>query len=267
MTSQLVCAYQATAVGIQSAAALRSALAAVPVDTDFLRFWGLRVATDVTALSSNTATRSITLAMGPSSNAMLTATLFGGDPSGSPLKAVSVSVQGTDYVRPPVITVAPPGDGVTAIVFPEMALDGVNIVAAGSGYTAATHIVVSRGALDPDGAQAVITATVFGGAIVATSIVTNGGPYNESPTLTVVDPGGGVGAVLTPSMGIANVVITNPGVGYVMPPALTVTPYFKSVVPDTIALDDQAAAVEGFMTEILSTALRMPVIPLDVVVS
>jgi hypothetical protein len=267
MTSQLVCGYQATATGIQSPTALRTLFNAVPIDQDFLKFWGLRVTGDSAAIVGNTVTRTITLAMGPSSNAVLLSTLFVGDPSGSPVNSISVNVQGTDYVRPPVLSIDPPLSGVQATAFAQMALDGVNIVSAGTGYSSMTTIKVSGGDLDPEGAEATITATVFGGAIVATSIQTNGGPYNEIPTLTVIDPGGGTGAILTAAMGVARVVITNPGLGYVTAPNVTAVPFFKSMVPDSMAAEDQAGAVEGFMTEVFSMALRMPVIPLDVIVS
>src|SRR4029077_5734533 len=180
MTTQITCVYKATATGTVTAAALVSAMGAVPLDTEFLRNFGLRVLSDSTAAASLVVTRTIVLAMNPSSAATATATLFPGDGSGSPIDFLTLSAAGSDYVAPPVVTLPPvPPDNIRrAQAHPTLNVQALTVVAGGAGYPSNAMVVCSGGGLAPVGVQATATATVGGlGVITGVTLTSGGGPY------------------------------------------------------------------------------------------
>lgn len=260
MTTQITCAYKATATGTISAAALTAAMAAVPLDTELLRNYGLRVTSDATSAASLVVTRTIVLAMNPSAPASATSTLFPGDGSASPIDLLTLSAAGLDYVALPVVTLpsVPPGNIRRAQAHPTLNVQSLTISAPGSGYPGVSSIVFSGGGLAPGGVQATATPTInFAGAVIAVVLNTAGGPYTFPPTATVVGVGGS-GAVLLAHLGLSGVVLDDPGGGYIPPaPAVTITPLFKALFPDGT---DQVSPTAGWMTEILQSALRTPVV-------
>jgi hypothetical protein len=63
MPSQIVCGYTVTAAGSLSAAAIQARMAAVGVDNDLLRLYGLSVSSDNTSTVGSVVTRTVVLAM------------------------------------------------------------------------------------------------------------------------------------------------------------------------------------------------------------
>ncbi len=260
MTTQITCAYSATATGSITAAALVTAMGAVPLDTEFLRNLGLRVLSDSTSAASLVVTRTIVLAMNPSSAATATAQLFSGDGSGSPIDTVTLGAAGADYVALPIVTVpnVPTNNIRRAQMHAALSVQSLTVVSPGSGYPGTATIVFSEGGLAPGGVQATATVTIGGlGVVTGVTLTSAGGPYTFPPTATVVGVGGS-GAVLLAHLGLSGIILDDPGGGYVPPaPAVTITPLFKALFPDGT---DQVSPTAMWMTEILQSALRTPVV-------
>ena len=75
----------------------------------------------------------------------------------------------------------------------------------GSGALLSTRLGVGEAATG--------TPTLFDGGISGVTLLTAGGPYITPPTLVFSDPTG-LGAIVTASMGLSEVVVIDPGVGY-----------------------------------------------------
>jgi hypothetical protein len=260
MTTQITCVYTATASGTITAAALVTAMAAVPLDVELLRNYGLRVTSDTTAAGGLVVTRTIVLAMNPSAAATATSTLFPGDGSASPIDLLTLSAAGLDYVAVPVVMLpqVPAGNIRRAQAHATLNVQSLTVTAPGSGYPGGATIVFSGGGLAPGGVQATATPTIGGGgAVTGVTLTSGGGPYTFPPTATVVGVGGS-GAILLAHLGLSGVVLDDPGGGYIPPaPAVTITPLFKALFPDGT---DQVSPTAGWMTEILQSALRTPVV-------
>lgn len=261
MATQITYKFQVQCTGQVLNTTMQGLLAAVPVDSDTLQTWGLRVTSDTAAHLANLVTRTIVLAMGPSAAAVVTPVL---DASVTPSDIPSYTfTNGLDYIRPPVLSVADtaPGIGSGAACYATLGVFGVSNLVGGGGYTAATQCLAVGGQLAPGGTPATFTVTLGGGGTIAVvTIVQNGGPYNVPPTLSFVDvPGGGAGASATAQLGVSGVVPTAKGKSYTTP-VVTVTPYFKSLNPDPFAAA-QAAAVRGWMQDVIQKALGVSVIP------
>jgi hypothetical protein len=255
MTSTITCAYSATASGSITPAALNAAMAAVPLDFDLLAFWGLRVTGDSTATASLVVTRTIVLAMGPSANATATSTLVPGDGSGSPLDTVAVGASGSDYVVPPVVT-APVATIRRASLHAKLGVQAISVSNGGIAYPANTTIQFVGGNPVPGSAPATATPTIVLGVVTGVTVHTPG-DYTTVPKAVLVGVGGSLG-VLAIRLGVTSIPIDDPGAGYVPPPpAITITPQFKTLCPDGT---DQASPVAGWMTQILQSALRTPVV-------
>ena len=95
-------------------------------------------------------------------------------------------------------------------------LSGVNITAAGSGYSStAAAPAVTVGAPDIDGGeQATVSVTLSGGAITAVAVSSGGSGYATAPSVTLSAPSGGTGATFAVTMSaptISTVEITGTG--------------------------------------------------------
>lgn len=258
MATQIVCTYTLVDSGNLPPASLAARMAAAPIDLDFLYFWGLRLAGDSTGIVTNTVQRIITLAMGPVSDAVVTSHLFSGDTSGSPVASITVGTQGAGYVRPPVVLPGGKSDEAAKLGV-SLGVVGVSVTG-GSGYPSSAQIVAVGGNLAFGGTQATFATGNAGGVLSVSSILTPGGPYNSVPSLVVVGGGTGVGFEGTADLGVIEVPVIRGGVGYTSAPPITLTPYFKSLIPDAAGLVEQAAAVQNFMTQILQSATRSPVL-------
>jgi hypothetical protein len=258
MPTQISCAYTATATGSFTPAELAALFASVPLDDDFLVTIGLRVLSDTTgAPVGDSVTRTIVLDMEPTITATVTATLFGGDPTGSPIDTLSFT-SGLGYVVPPVLLPdAPTVSGRTAALHATLGVVSVNPILGGALYTGQTTLVFSGGDLAPGGTQATATPTIVLGVITGVVMTDIGGPYNTPPDLVAVDPGGGSGATFLVQLGLSGAVLDDPGLGYSVVPAVTVVPLFKSLFPDGT---DQGSPVANWMTEVFLEALSLPVI-------
>lgn len=265
MATQITYTFDVQVTGfIRTVAQMETALAAVPIDVQTLSaFWGLRVTSDVTSSpAANIARRTIIVAMGPSVVALATPNL---DKSRTPSSIVNYTItqNGLNFIRPPVVSIADtaPGTGSGATAFAQLGVFGVGGLPTGVGYTAATTTVTAVGGeLAPGGAQATFgTVTVLAGQITAVPIVTAGGPYNFPPTLVVADTSGGTGAVLTAQLGVSALVGQSGGQGY-SNPAVTFTPWFKSIVPDAFPTA-QAASVQSWMQDVIQRGIGVSVMP------
>ena len=87
------------------------------------------------------------------------------------------------------------------------------------------------------GKPALGTVTVVAGLVTVIAITDPGEGYIQAPTVVVTDTGvvPGTGAGATVGMGVGTVIVTDPGQGYTpgTPPTVTLTPFFKSMFPDS----------------------------------
>lgn len=245
-----------------NAAALSTRLAAVPLDNDLLQFDGLRVISDATNIVASFVTRTIVLGMTPAGAGTVQANL---DTSTTPSAILSYTVETTGnlYVRPPIVTIAdtPPGIGSGASAYATLGVFGTALGGAEvNPYSAATTVTASGGQLAPGGTQATFTVTLLGGAISAVNIVTNGGPYNVPPVLTIADPGGGSGQTVVAQLGLSGIIATAPGKSYTNP-VVTLLPYFKSLNPDAAGALTQAESVQSWMQSVIQRAMNVSIVP------
>jgi hypothetical protein len=254
MSTQISYNYVVQIVG--GVADLELAVGNAPVDAQTLLFWGLRLLSDTTSQAGNTITRTLVVSMVPAVSAIITANLDLSKGPPSSIKTFNIGDAGSVYVRPPVLQIADSGGGIGygASAYAELGVIGTAVIAAGALYSASTYAVASGGELAPGGTQATFTVALgVGGTISTVTVVNEGGPYNSPPTITIVDPLGlGSGADVVASLGVTNVVLTNPGLSYTAP-IITVVPYFKAINPDTAPLA-QAASVQGWMLGIIEQA-------------
>lgn len=237
-------------------------MAAVGLDLDLLQAYGLRVTADQTSIAASPKiVRTITLAMGPSADGTATSALFPGDGTASPIASVSVGAAGLDYIALPVTTVLP-GTVRKGLLHATLGVQTVTVSNGGAGYPAGTTVKFSGGGLAPGSLHATATATVLAGVVTAVTVNTPGGPYSGVPTATLVGAGGSNGS-LAAHLGLSGVAIDDPGIGYTAPPAVTITPLFKSLFPDGT---DQVSPLSGWMTEVFQLALRSPVVAIVPVV-
>lgn len=136
---------------------------------------------------------------------------------GNIVGSVRMTNSGSGYsaATPPTITFVPYGSGAAADAFiTPGGVTGYRVDNGGSGYLAAPQILVSG-----DGLGAEATATVLGGAVTAVRPTNFGTGYtfaSATPTGSSTTP-----AQLTALVsGVTTVAVTNPGSGYVAPPAV-----------------------------------------------
>jgi hypothetical protein len=290
MSKAITCVFTAPALGVTSASALATKMAAVPVDLQFTNGLGLSVISDNTGTTDvvpYSAQRTIVLGLGPGlgnpghfngSAASISAFVQGylagsAEPPGpAPIDHYTFSSEppgGTGYIRPPYlqITDSEGGVGSGAVAYAQMTVNATVVTGSmTSPYTAATVVTATGGELAPGGSQATFSVTIDGGGnITGITVLTGGGPYNSPPTLTITDSGGGEGQGAVALLGISKVVPMYAGVDYTAP-LVTVVPFFKVNWPDADPAA-QIAAVQGFMQLQLEEALNCGVITSIPVVS
>ena len=111
----------------------------------------------------------------------------------------------------------------------------------GSGYssTAAAPTVTVAAPNEAGGTQAVITATLSGGAITAVAVSNGGSGYTTAPTVTITSTGGGSGATFTVELdgdAVDTITVTAGGSGY------------KGTVTATLSGGDGTLAAAGAVT-------------------
>lgn len=284
MTTQATLAYTAFLGGMMAADAA-ALVAAVPLPQGLLDFYGVRVLSDATP-GASPVVRTIVLGFNPVSSATATAQLHDHGDSGSGLKGLTVTAAGSGYVQPPVVsfTGGRTGPAPTEISGDEntppsavayLKVVSAAVLAGGSGYTAATRIVVtgklkssggpppfSAGApLPPDvGVVAVLTPTIAIGVITGVVVTSAGSGYVGVPTVTVVDSGGGTGASVSVNMGVGALDLLRPGGGFSSAPSVVLTPYFQALFPaGTSPHVTQQAPFLNLFTAIFEKALLSPI--------
>lgn len=220
MGSQVSLAYHVDQVGSVSVAALAAAVAAVPLPADILTELGVRVVSDNTPIAAP-ITRTIVLAFGPTSAAIATAAVQPG-PEGAPLSGI-VATAGAGYVRPPIVSVAPPASGevppakALAQAFLHVLL--ATIVAGGGSYSATPHVAFVGG-LPP--ADANNPTSTF--AVNSLSLVKKGRKYTSQAVVQFrgsLAPGGHqatANLTLDANGSVSSVTVTDPGSGYLTIP-------------------------------------------------
>jgi hypothetical protein len=193
------------------------------------------VTTDTTATITVGGSGNITAITGFSTTAVYTTiptvSISGGDgtatataDTGLVVTAVNVVQQGTKYITAPTITIT---DGMAidttaAATFTPAtggAVGSVNIIDGGCGYTAPTYTI------NGDGTGAVVTGVLIGTSIPPTLTVTTPGTLYTNATLTITDPGSGIGTGATATAtneddNLGKIIAINlltPGVGYTAP--------------------------------------------------
>jgi hypothetical protein len=241
MASQVTLIFRAEQVGTEDVATLAAKIAAVPVPPDVVAELGLRVTSDNTPVAAPVV-RTIVLSFVPTAPATVSAiSLVPGDPSGSPIEAITLAGAGVDFVRPPIITISPPANDVVpparALAKAYLKVVGGTIAAAGSGYTGTPHVGFVGGlppadANKPPFAVNSVTIAKKGKKYSVNAVVQfNGslapGGHHATATLTL-DAKGSVIAVT----------VTDPGSGY-----LTIPKAFVYDVSFTGGEDPDNAAV------------------------
>jgi hypothetical protein len=153
-------------------------------------------------------------------------------------------------------------------------ITGIVMDGEGDEYLTAPHVVINDPTGAGSGAAAVATmvpgktvyfqgrmadviATVGGGHVITIGIPDSGDGYISVPQILLIDPSlAGSGAVLTPSMEVDKIVVTNGGEGY-QNPSVILTPYFKVLFPD---VGDQRKPLFNLITTALSKATRTQVV-------
>ena len=116
-----------------------------------------------------------------------------------------------------------PADGFARIQDTKMSffngpLNGIQLTAAGNGYTSVPSVSVTGGG----GSGATATATLTGTTVASLTLTSPGSGYTSAPTVTV-SGGGGTGATATASLStrtVATVTVTNQGNGYTSVPTV-----------------------------------------------
>jgi hypothetical protein len=146
--------------------------------------------------------------------AMARATLNAGSVDGFVIEKT-----GYGYTSIPTVTLSN-GTGATgeAFLIPTT-LNSVSMISPGTGYTYAT-VTASGGGASVD---ATLLANIVGGQITSIDVLTPGVGYTGTPTITIVGNGNGAqtSAVLTATP-LANIIVTNSGSGYNVPPKVTI---------------------------------------------
>jgi hypothetical protein len=166
---------------------------------------------------------------------------------GNIVGSVRMTNSGSGYsaTTPPKITFIPYGSGAAADAFVTPGgVTGYRVDNGGSGYLAAPQIAVSG-----DGFSAEATAAVLGGAVTAVRPTNFGTGY----TFASATP---IGSSTTPAQvtalvsGVTTVAVTNPGAGYVAPPAVIIDP------PGTGGLTATGTAVISDVAQLAAGRLK-----------
>jgi hypothetical protein len=262
VNTTVTCVYR-IAQGGAALTTLQSKVAAVVVNSSILSTLGARITSDVTTIAAGFAIRTIVFSIVPTVAAGATAALNSNDF----LSGVSVFSAGSDYILPPVVKFAGGNPYKIASARATLKAVGVNVVAGGSGYTAAA-VATAVGAINPNHdiklGQAppkpvLMTLTLGGGgAIVGVAITDAGANYEGVPSVVVTDVvGGGSGAIIDLSMGVSAVDVIYPGQGFQAVPACQLIPAFRVMFPDG---PSQAAPFANLMTTAIAQAVMTPVV-------
>lgn len=156
---------------------------------------------------------------------------------GGVITGILVSDEGDEYLTAPAIVITDP-------------------LSSGSGATATATMVPGK-KVSFQGRPAVILPGVAGGHILSVGVPDSGEGYIHPPQIVIVDPShAGSGGVLTPSMELNKIVVTNGGEGY-QQPVVTLVPYFKTLFPDA---GDQRSPLFNLLTTALSKATKTQVV-------
>lgn len=140
--------------------------------------------------------------------------------SGSGVASLTLNSQGNNYTSVPSVNIAaPPPGGVTATA--TCILTAVTITSAATGF----NYSVGETVFGPDGIVLSVTALGPGNSVAGFNIVTHGsissGSVPPNPSATSVSGPGGSGLTINMTWGVGNLVLTNPGSGYVSAPAVS----------------------------------------------
>jgi hypothetical protein len=274
MTASAALNYSAYLGGASSAQVI-AAMDAVAPPLPLLASLGLRLVS-AAAAGVNPVIYTMVVGFNPVADATATATLKAPGASGSGVDSVALTLAGSGYVAPPIVsftggrpaTVDSPGFPTTPIVesvitgsknTPPSAQAYLKIVStivglAGSGYSASPTAVVF-GRIRQGGRQAKLNVTSAAGAINSVAIVDPGEGYTEVPRVTIVDDTGS-GATITLSMGVGEILVFRSGDGFSSAPTVVLTPLFQALFPPG---SDQAAPFRQLMTTALEQATMGPV--------
>jgi len=162
----------------------------------------------------------------------------GGSASG--LSGINVTAAGSGYSSAPQVVLAGGGgSGATAQAFVSQGVTGVSGLAGGTGYTTAPTVTISGGG----GSGATATATVSGGAVTGVTITAPGSGYTSAPSIAFSGPGTGAAATAVVTGGVSGIEITNEGDGYTSAPTVTFTGGGGSGAAATAVVQAAAAAV------------------------
>ena len=142
---------------------------------------------------------------------------------------VRVTNGGSGYTAPTVAFSAPPAGGVQATGTAVLG-KGVSpvfaITNAGSGYTIAPTVTITRAAADKAGNGAAATAVLgAGGKVAGIMLTSSGSGYTLPPVVTLSAPtGNGVQATATCALTnvVTGITVTNPGSGYTASPTVAI---------------------------------------------
>lgn len=156
---------------------------------------------------------------------------------GGVVAGIVMDDEGDEYLAAPQIVITDPTGG-------------------GSGATAVPYMQPGK-TVYVQGRPALVSVAVGGGHVLTVGIPDVGEGYVSPPQIVIIDPSyTGSGAVLTASMELNKIVVTNGGEGY-QAPVVTLVPYFKTIFPDT---GDQRAPLYNLLKTSISKAVKTQVV-------
>lgn len=169
------------------------------------------------------------------------------------VKSVAVNNAGSDYAAVPEVTISGGGGfGAKAVA---TISNGVKIAVdhGGTGYTTAPTVEIGPPAAG--GIQATATATVVGGVVTGITVTNPGVGYTHPPAVTFSGAGSGAEATAVLSGRVTGVILTNHGFGYASAPTIAVAAPEAGGVQAT-ATSTIGTAANPVTMEFLSLAAR-----------
>lgn len=262
MSVQVICDYTLTVVGNQKQALLASQMAAVPLDLNLPRFWGLIPTSDVTTTPAlNKILREITLNQGLGTAAITAVMPPGG---GGAIQSLVLGATAGYFAAPPILQFSvQPNVTLVASAVPIMGVAEILVANPGSGYSIGVTASLVGGNLAPGGVPAVLGAvtTIGPGEIDTVAVISPGSGYTTYPSVVFTDVSGS-GAEAYGGLQVVGLTLVNPGRGYGNNPAPTV--FAAPVYPLNVSLNTPEGpnndhTLANWMSCIMQNRLRSPV--------
>jgi FtsP/CotA-like multicopper oxidase with cupredoxin domain len=157
---------------------------------------------------------------GPNTRAIMQVRVGSGTMTGQPLNGVTVTAGGQDYVNAPDVVFTGGSPTTPAIGMASGAIDHATIVSGGFGYSSIPTVTFSA-PQRADGVTATGYAVLTGGRVTGIVVTNKGSGYTNAPSVSFTNATAVVGAIATSALTITEVILINPGAGYLSRPMVT----------------------------------------------